>query len=156
MSWDMGPLLAAVRTRLRSQVTALGNRVYVAADESMLPSEAAFPCATVKDGGTDLAILNNQTLALHHVVVSCFVQNLRDVESPIVGDAAGTPGLQSLVDDQIDALKDYVPTITGVAGLLDSVRPTAISGTEVFVDVDGVQEIVKKSVTWLYRQKPSI
>ena len=150
----MGPLLTAVRDRLKDQVPALGGRVYAVAEESLLPQEAAFPCGTVRDGGTELIESNTaQRLARHSVIVSLYVSNLRDVEAPVLGDGA-TPGIEALTDESVTALTDWIPAAP--ANLLDAVRPVAIGPTELFLEVEGAREIVRKGVTWLYRQKPSI
>jgi hypothetical protein len=133
-------------------MSELGNRVYVVSDESVLPLEAEFPSATVKDGGTTPMDFDNQeVLAEHHLVVSLFVENLRDVEAPVLGDVA-TPGLQRLTGACLAALKDQ----TLDQPVLAIVRATDIGGTEIFLTPDGAREITRKTVTWLYRQKPSI
>ena len=153
MSFDMKPLLIAVRDRLKSQITALGNRAWVVGDESLLPLEAAFPAATVKDGGTAVLGYDNQeTLVEHAIVVSVFQENLRDVESAVIGDASATPNVQDLIGSVITALKDQALGLS----VLSIVRPTRISGTDLYVDPEASKDIVKKSITWAYRQKPSI
>jgi hypothetical protein len=153
MAFDMKLLLIAVRDRLKSQVTALGNRVWVVADESLLPIEAAFPAATVKDGGTVPLVTDVQeTLVEHTVIVSVFQENLRDVEAAVIGDAAATPNVQDLIGSVITALKDQTLSLQ----MLSIVRPSQIGGTDLYLDPGAQKEVVKKSITWAYQQKPSI
>lgn len=153
MSWDMEALLLAVRDRLKSQVTALGNRVFVVGDEALLPPEPRTPLATVMDGGTNpLTIDVVEILAEHDIVVALFVENLRDVEAPVLGDAAGTPGIQDLTAAMLTALKDQTLGLS----VLDGVRPVAITGTELFAEQrPGGRAVIRKAVTWRYIQKPS-
>jgi hypothetical protein len=152
MSWDVEALLKAVRDRLQDQVPA-ARGAHVVADEQDFPPEAPLPFFTVWDAGTAFVDLDNQeVLADHRVGVSAFVQNLRDREAPLVGDAAGSPSVQALTAAAIAALKDQT---LGLA-VLALVRPVGASPTRRWLQADGPEELVQKSTTWRYRQKPSI
>lgn len=151
MTWDVEAILVAVRDELRARLGALGGRVYVVAEEGLLPEEARFPAGTVRDGGTEIAdAYDFEPLATHTVVVSLFTQDMTNVEATVIG-SAGTAGVEALASQMIVALKDN--TLGGL--VLDGVRPVRVSGTDVYLDAEAGQEVVRKSVEWEYRQKPS-
>jgi hypothetical protein len=153
MSWDLEDLLVAVREQLKGEVTALADHAYVVADENDFPPEAPPPFATVWDAGTAFMDPDNQEiLADHRIGVSVFVQNLRSREAPLVGDAAGAPGIQTLTADVFTALKDEMLSLSVWA----LVRPVSAGPTRRWIQADGPDEMIQKSTTWRYRQKPSI
>ncbi len=153
MSWDLDALLTAVRDRLKDQVAALGNRAFVGVDENDFPAEASTPLATVWDAGGSFGDPDNQEVLTEFLVgTSVFVQNLRDTEAPILGDAAGAPGVQELLGSVITALKDQTLGLSVWA----LVRPVEHRPTRTWIDTENGGVMVQKSLVWRYRQKPSI
>ncbi len=99
-------LLAAVRDELKALIAAVANRAYVVVQDAqgnqLLPVEAQAPFLTVADGGLNLDWMPGQTAnAVYIVRARAHVQDLRDVETPVLGHAAsgakGAAELQGLV-----------------------------------------------------------
>ena len=87
-------LLKAVRDELRLKVPEVANRVFVVVQDAqgnqLLPMEAEAPFLTVSDGGLLITWTPGATgLAVYGVNVRAHVQDLRDVETPVIGHAAG-------------------------------------------------------------------
>jgi hypothetical protein len=115
-------LLKAVRDELKAVITAVANRVYVVVQDAqgnqLLPIEAEAPFLTVADGGLEIEWMPGQTgLATYRVNVRAYIQDLRDVETPVLGHAAsgakGAAELQDLVGDALQG-KLLAARIAGV------------------------------------------
>ncbi|MBI4242253.1 MAG: hypothetical protein HY613_11095 [Candidatus Rokubacteria bacterium] len=104
-------LLAAVRDELKAQISAAGSRVYVVVQDAqgnqLLPVEAAFPFLTVADLGLGLGWQpGNVAEGVYRIRVRAHVQDLRDVETPVLGHAAsGSKGAAQLQGEITAALQ---------------------------------------------------
>jgi hypothetical protein len=104
-------LLKAVRDELKAVITAVENRVWVVVQDAqgnqLLPVEAEAPFLTVADAGMDPTWMPGQTAEeVYRVSVRAYVQDLRDVETPVLGHvASGAVGAAQLQDLIADALQ---------------------------------------------------
>lgn len=103
---DKTTLLTAIRDTLVAGATAAGRRVYVVAQDAqgnqLLPKEAACPFLTVADAGGTLDWRPGTVAsATYRVRVRAHVQDLRDVETPVLGHAGsstvGAAALQATI-----------------------------------------------------------
>jgi hypothetical protein len=79
---------------LHLRIPEVANRVWVVVQDAqgnqLLPMEAEAPFLTVSDGGLTITWTPGATgLAVYAVNVRAYVQDLRDVETPVIGHAAG-------------------------------------------------------------------
>jgi hypothetical protein len=88
-------LLKAIRDELKAQITGVNNRVVVTLDDSedasFVPMEMAPPFLTVSDSGMIGSGAPGRTeVQTYRVRIRAWVQNFRDVESPVIGHAGSS------------------------------------------------------------------
>jgi hypothetical protein len=133
-------LLKAVRDFLKAGVASLHNRVWVTIQDAdgseYIPTEAACPFATVSDGGQGVTPETSKMSDCDQLVrVRVYVQNLRDVEAPVVGHAGsgelGAADYQDLVADLLAHDVTLGTRITGVdQALLKTLPAVGTVGTD--------------------------
>src|SRR3990167_11232002 len=87
-------LLKAIRDELKLKIPEVANRVVVVVQDAqgnqLLPMEMELPFLAVSDGGLTITWTPGATgLAGYGVNGRACVQDLRDVETPVIGHAAG-------------------------------------------------------------------
>lgn len=116
-------LLKAVRDELKLKVPEVVGRVFVVVQDAqgnqLLPMEAEAPFLTVSDGGLAITWTPGQTgLSVYSINVRAYVQDLRDVETPVIGHPAGNA----------QGVADLQGKIT--AGLNNNLLASRMSGIE--------------------------
>jgi hypothetical protein len=119
MSVTKVAVLTAVRDALRVGVPDAHNRVWITIQDAqgnqLVPTAAECPFLTVADAGQELAPLASAISdAIQRVRIRAHVQDLRDVEAPVIGTAGLSTGAAGFQDAIAVLLKR---NLLGIAGL---------------------------------------
>lgn len=104
-------LLKAVRDELKAKISAVANRVYIVVQDAegnqLLPMETECPMITVADMGLAIDWLPGQVgNAAYRVRARAHIQDLRDIQTPVIGHTAtGSKGTAQLQGEITAALQ---------------------------------------------------
>lgn len=148
----MKGLFTALKGFLPGQLPYLKG-VYVLGVDELFPPESETPALGLRDGGTgevpdDFGERNAEEMI---VEVDVFVENLRAVEAPVMGDGQ-TRGLLEIAEDVRTALNDELfgnppNNLSFMDAVLVSTAPPVL-----FLFPESGKEILKKTLRFRYRR----
>ena len=110
----MKALLTAIKTRLKSQITAVRDRdIVVVEDVDVLPAGVDFPAIGLKDGPVTRKRIAVDLREITYMVQVIVYVRLSKPEAAVMGWGT-TPGVLDLAPDVLSALEDNYLSITGM------------------------------------------
>lgn len=151
----MKHLLHAIKSRVGRNLPYV-REVFILGIDELFPAESATPALGLRDGGTtvitDPAVIDTERInEILTVPIDIFLENLLDVEAPMLGDAQ-TKGLLDIAVDLRTQLNDQL--FTAAPDSLDFYDAYVRDETPpvLFIFPDAGKEIMKKTVTFQYRR----
>lgn len=148
----MKAILNAIKTRLNSQLTYLGNRIYFLIDEvEGLPLETEFPCAGLLDGGTQHAEYPSRQIENYYFVEVVFYQQILAVEGSLMGKG-NDKAILDIAEDGVAALRDYKLGDSAI----EYARPQSEDAAQTLINPAGDIMIAMKKIKMKYTKEASV